>query len=68
AVLRLRQGVGRLIRKPDDFGAVVIYDPRILTKSYGKTLRNMMPDQMPQHVSQDRDVVPELKKFFDQHR
>ncbi|WP_270276049.1 helicase C-terminal domain-containing protein [Weissella confusa] len=67
AVLRLRQGVGRLIRKPDDFGAVVIYDPRILTKSYGKTLRNMLPEEMPQYTLADNEVVPKVKRFFDAH-
>lgn len=68
AVLRLRQGVGRLIRQPDDYGAVVIYDSRILTKTYGKTLRNMLPDKMPQQVVNDHEVTAKLQKFFDQQR
>ena len=36
AILRLRQGVGRLIRTAQDRGIVVILDPRVLTKSYGQ--------------------------------
>jgi ATP-dependent DNA helicase DinG len=43
AVLKLRQGVGRLIRTRQDSGIVVILDPRILTKSYGKTFRQALP-------------------------
>jgi ATP-dependent DNA helicase DinG len=35
AILKLRQGVGRLIRTKQDSGIVAILDPRILTKSYG---------------------------------
>lgn len=35
AVLALRQGVGRLIRSTDDWGCVVICDPRLVTKGYG---------------------------------
>jgi ATP-dependent DNA helicase DinG len=35
AVLKLRQGVGRLVRTPLDRGAVVLADPRIATQSYG---------------------------------
>src|SRR5260221_10179417 len=35
AVLALKQGVGRLIRDCDDFGVIVIGDPRLKTKTYG---------------------------------
>jgi ATP-dependent DNA helicase DinG len=35
AVLALRQGVGRLIRSVDDWGCVVICDPRLTSKGYG---------------------------------
>lgn len=67
AVLRLRQGIGRLIRTPTDYGAVIIYDARILTKSYGKTLRKMMPSNLPQKELNDYEVSLELKNFFDEH-
>ena len=43
AVLKLRQGVGRLIRTKQDSGIVVILDPRILTKSYGKVFLKALP-------------------------
>ncbi|MHA3773606.1 ATP-dependent DNA helicase [Verrucomicrobiota bacterium sgz303538] len=43
AILKLRQGVGRLIRTKQDQGIVVILDPRILTKSYGKAFLNALP-------------------------
>jgi len=43
AVLRLKQGFGRLIRTKTDRGIVVILDPRVLTKSYGKTFLNSLP-------------------------
>lgn len=35
AVLALRQGVGRLIRSTEDWGCVVVRDPRLSTKDYG---------------------------------
>jgi ATP-dependent DNA helicase DinG len=44
AVLKLKQGFGRLIRTKDDMGQVVILDPRILTKPYGKTFLESLPD------------------------
>jgi ATP-dependent DNA helicase DinG len=44
AVLRFRQGFGRLIRSQSDRGVVAILDRRILTKAYGK----MFIDSLPQ--------------------
>ncbi len=43
AVLRLKQGFGRLIRTKTDRGIVAILDPRVLTKSYGKIFLNSLP-------------------------
>jgi ATP-dependent DNA helicase DinG len=43
AVLKLRQGVGRLIRTQTDKGIVVILDPRVLSKGYGKAFLNALP-------------------------
>jgi ATP-dependent DNA helicase DinG len=39
AVLKLRQGVGRLIRTKGDHGIIVILDNRIVTKPYGRAFR-----------------------------
>jgi ATP-dependent DNA helicase DinG len=36
AILKLRQGVGRLIRTKSDSGIVVILDNRIVTRPYGR--------------------------------
>ena len=44
AILKLRQGVGRLIRNGDDKGMVVILDNRVLSKRYGKIFLDAMPD------------------------
>lgn len=43
AILKLRQGVGRLIRSHRDSGCVVILDNRILTKRYGKAFLDALP-------------------------
>lgn len=43
AALSLRQGVGRLIRSRKDKGRVLILDPRIVTRSYGKVLLESLP-------------------------
>jgi ATP-dependent DNA helicase DinG len=43
AILKLRQGVGRLIRTKSDQGIVVILDNRILSKSYGRAFLQALP-------------------------
>jgi len=43
AILKFRQGVGRLIRSKSDSGIVVALDNRILTKRYGQAFLNAIP-------------------------
>src|SRR5271167_474507 len=43
AVLALKQGVGRLIRDFDDFGVIVVGDPRLKTKAYGRVFLDALP-------------------------
>ncbi len=44
AVISLRQGVGRLIRDVTDSGVLVICDPRLTTKSYGRIFMKSLPN------------------------
>lgn len=44
AVLKLKQGFGRLIRTRRDRGTVVVLDPRVLTKPYGRTFIDSLPE------------------------
>ena len=44
AVIKFRQGFGRLIRSRDDRGAVLILDRRVTTKGYGKIFLRSLPD------------------------
>ncbi len=50
AALALKQGVGRLIRSESDRGVVVICDPRLTNKSYGRVFRAALP---PMRGTQD---------------
>ncbi len=43
AILKFRQGVGRLIRTKTDSGIIVVLDNRILTKQYGKAFLDAVP-------------------------
>jgi ATP-dependent DNA helicase DinG len=44
AVIKLKQGFGRLIRTQTDRGIVVLFDPRVLTKGYGRTFLGALPE------------------------
>ena len=44
AVLKLKQGFGRLIRTKRDRGRVAILDPRVLTKTYGRIFLESLPE------------------------
>ena len=54
AVISLKQGAGRLIRDVSDRGALVVCDPRIRTKSYGRVFRESLP---PMTQADDRAEV-----------
>jgi ATP-dependent DNA helicase DinG len=58
AVIALKQGAGRLIRDVTDRGALVVCDPRIRTKSYGKFFLESLP---PMKLAADR---MEVENFF----
>ncbi len=51
AILGLKQGVGRLIRDFDDRGVVVVCDPRLYSKGYGRSFLKSLPP-----FTQTRDV------------
>ncbi|MCF8192388.1 MAG: ATP-dependent DNA helicase, partial [Burkholderiales bacterium] len=58
AAILLRQGAGRLIRDASDRGVLVICDPRLLGKPYGRKLREALP---PMPLVRDID---EVRQFF----
>ena len=43
AVIRFRQGFGRLIRTQQDYGMVVVLDPRVYTRRYGRVFIDSLP-------------------------
>lgn len=65
AVLRLRQGFGRLIRRLGDRGVVIILDNRLHTKNYGTTFLAALP-AMPATFGDADDLVTRIEDFFHQ--
>ena len=63
ASLRLKQGFGRLIRSATDRGVVVLADPRVVTKAYGRQLLNALPPAR-RVVKPWPLIKPELHAFY----
>ncbi len=63
AVLKFKQGFGRLIRTKTDRGAVLVLDKRIITKHYGKFFLDSLP-KCKKVTGLAKDMIKELKLFF----
>jgi ATP-dependent DNA helicase DinG len=63
ASLRLKQGFGRLIRTSTDRGVVVIADPRIVTKRYGRGLLEALPPAT-RAIGRWSEVVERVRGFY----
>lgn len=63
AVIKFRQGFGRLIRTKADRGIVVITDPRIVTKNYGAIFRHSIP-ATTHSVADVNELLSRVRDFF----
>ena len=63
AILKLKQGFGRLIRHQNDIGVCIIADTRILNKSYGQIILDSLPVDYTRYNSPEY-VVNEIDKFL----
>jgi len=62
AILRLKQGIGRLIRSQEDMGVCILGDPRILKKQYGQIILDSINLDLVEFS--ENDTVVEKTKFF----
>ncbi len=63
AIMKFKQGFGRLIRTSTDRGCVVCLDPRLIKKSYGKQfLKSLPPSRLL--VDKTETIVEEMKRFY----
>ena len=63
ALLKVRQGFGRLIRSKQDKGVVIILDKRVITTRYGDYFRQILPCKL-QVINTDLELVDLTNKFF----
>ena len=63
ALLKLRQGFGRLIRSKSDRGIVLIMDSRVSNKKYGQYFKQVLPAQTLEMRS-ELELLSEVSRFF----
>ncbi|MBN2352740.1 MAG: helicase c2 [Spirochaetales bacterium] len=67
AVMRLRQGFGRLMRRKADKGVVLILDSRVLKKSYGRYFLESLPETA-RILNGRKAVIDRIESFFEAFR
>jgi ATP-dependent DNA helicase DinG len=66
AVIKLKQGFGRLIRARSDYGAVVLLDSRVVRKKYGSIFLNSLPPAT-RCIAASACIYDRLTRFFASH-
>jgi predicted DnaQ family exonuclease/DinG family helicase len=65
AVMKFRQGFGRLIRSTRDMGVVLVMDNRIMRQRYGRAFVESLP-VMPVEIGSEDSWIPALQKWWGQ--
>jgi len=63
AVIKFKQGFGRLMRSSSDYGAVVILDGRILHKYYGKAFLTSLPETKTS-FKEFTEILQDIERFL----
>lgn len=64
AILRLKQGIGRLIRSQNDRGILIVTDNRLWKKKYGKQMLKQLPKDLPVQSCGDAEIFEVIHRFF----
>jgi ATP-dependent DNA helicase DinG len=63
AVIKFKQGFGRLIRSRDDRGGVLVLDSRVLSKNYGRIFLRSLPE-VEKVSGPGTEVYRRMREFF----
>ncbi|KHL92043.1 ATP-dependent DNA helicase DinG [Paenibacillus sp. IHB B 3415] len=64
AVIRFKQGFGRLVRTAQDRGIVIVYDTRVIESYYGKYFLYSLPGPKMEHMLTDQ-IVPRIAEWLE---
>jgi len=65
AVIKFKQGFGRLIRSKSDRGSIMIFDRRVVDKTYGKIFLSSLPECRLAQGKREH-VFREVRQFFEE--
>ncbi|MEK3684182.1 ATP-dependent DNA helicase DinG [Paenibacillus sp. FSL R10-2736] len=65
AVIRFKQGFGRLVRTAQDRGIVIVYDTRVIESYYGKYFLYSLPGPKMEHMLTDQ-IVPRIAEWLEE--
>lgn len=65
AILKFRQGFGRLVRNQTDRGVVIVFDSRVLSTRYGRAFLEALPVEHQAFRSRE-ELLQTIKNWFDQ--
>jgi ATP-dependent DNA helicase DinG len=68
AALKLRQGLGRLIRSTEDKGTMIILDRRIVTTKYGKKIARALPKELPLQEASIEEIQKATVQFLENNK
>lgn len=63
AVIRFKQGFGRLVRTANDRGIVIVYDTRVIESYYGKYFLYSLPGPKMEHMNTEK-MVPRISEWL----
>jgi ATP-dependent DNA helicase DinG len=63
AVIRFKQGFGRLVRTASDKGIVILYDTRVIDTTYGKYFLYSLPGPKIEHMNTSQ-MVPRIREWM----
>ena len=63
AVIRFKQGFGRLVRRASDKGIVIIYDTRVIDTYYGKHFLYSLPGPKIEHMTTEQ-MLPRIEQWM----
>ncbi|GIP32429.1 ATP-dependent DNA helicase DinG [Paenibacillus sp. J2TS4] len=67
AVIRFKQGFGRLVRRASDKGIVILYDTRVIDTRYGKYFLYSLPGPKIEHMTTEQ-MVPRIKEWMEEEQ
>lgn len=68
AILKFRQGFGRLIRSKKDYGVMVVLDNRVIEKDYGKLFLEALPENVTLERMKLAEIPDQVKQWLDLNR